>query len=96
MCATLDLTPRTLRTRLGGLFVFVPLMRNLRFAEVVRRAQLPGSAPIPAEQAVRTLLALKLLGKERKSHVMDLVADPGIAHFCRSQCRSQTFLFGIV
>jgi len=36
---------------------------------------------IPAEQAVRTLLALKLVGKERKSHVMDLVFDPGIALF---------------
>jgi len=36
---------------------------------------------IPAEQAVRTLLALKLVGKERKSHVMDLVSDPGIALF---------------
>jgi hypothetical protein len=77
----LDLTPRTFRTRLGGLFVFVPLMRDLRLAEVVRQAQLPGSALIPAEQAVRTLLALKLVGKERKSHVMDLVADEGIALF---------------
>jgi hypothetical protein len=36
---------------------------------------------IPAEQAVRTLVALKLLGKERTSHVMDLVADEGIAVF---------------
>jgi len=36
---------------------------------------------IPAEQAVRTLLALKLIGKERKSHVMDLVFDEGIALF---------------
>jgi hypothetical protein len=36
---------------------------------------------IPAEQAIRTLLALKLLGKERKSHVMDLVSDEGIALF---------------
>jgi hypothetical protein len=78
---TLDLTPRTFRTRLGGLFVFVPLMRDLRLTEVVRQAQLPGSAMIPAEQALRTLLALKLVGKERKSHVMDLVADEGIALF---------------
>lgn len=77
----LDLAPRTFRTRLGGLFVFVPVMRDLRLAEVVRQAQLPGSALIPAEQAVRTLLALKLVGKERKSHVMDLVADEGIALF---------------
>ena len=36
---------------------------------------------IPAQQAVRTLLALKLLGAERKSHVMDLVFDPAIALF---------------
>ena len=78
---TLDLQPRTFRTRLGGLFVFVPLMRELRLPEVVRQAKLPGTAMIPAEQAVRTLLALKLVGKERKSHVMDLVADDGIALF---------------
>jgi hypothetical protein len=36
---------------------------------------------IPAEQVVRSLLALKLVGKERTSHVMDLVDDPGIALF---------------
>jgi hypothetical protein len=36
---------------------------------------------IPAEQAVRSLLGLKLIGKERKSHVMDLVFDEGIAIF---------------
>jgi len=77
----LDCAPRSFRTRLGGLFVFVPLMRELRLREVVRQAQLPGTKMIPAEQAVRTLLALKLLGKERKSHVMDLVADEGIALF---------------
>lgn len=77
----LDLVPRAFRTRLGGLFVFVPLMRTLRLPEVVQQAQLPGSTMIPAEQAVRTLLALKLVGKERKSHVMDLVADEGIALF---------------
>ena len=77
----LNLAPRSFRTRLGGLFVFVPVLRDLRLAEVVQQAQLPGSAMIPAEQAVRTLLALKLVGTERKSHVMDLVADEGIALF---------------
>jgi hypothetical protein len=78
---TLDLEPRSFRTRLGGLFVFLPLLRDLRLADVVRQARLPGSVLIPAEQAVRTLLALKLVGKERTSHVMDLVADEGIALF---------------
>ncbi len=77
----LDLEPRSFRTRLGGLWFFVPLMRDIRLAEVLSHADLPGSIPIPAEQAVRTLLALKLVGKERKSHVMDLVYDEGIALF---------------
>src|SRR3954453_18795292 len=77
----LSLEPRSFRTRLGALWFFVPLMRDIRLAEVLRRADLPGSIPIPAEQAVRTLLALKLVGKERKSHVMDLVYDEGIALF---------------
>src|SRR5439155_26638898 len=78
---TLSLEPRSFRTRLGGLWLFVPLMRDIRLAEVLSKADLPGSIPIPAEQAVRTLLALKLIGKERKSHVMDLVFDEGIALF---------------
>src|SRR5215831_15905493 len=59
----LNLEPRSFRTRLGGLWFFVPLMRDIRLAEVLGRADLPGSIPIPAEQAVRTLLALKLIGK---------------------------------
>ncbi len=36
---------------------------------------------IPAAQAVRSLLALKLLGTERKRPVMDWVFDPAIALF---------------
>ncbi len=78
---TLSLEPRSFRTRLGGLFLFVPLLHTIRLAEVLRQANLPGSAMIPAEQALRTLLALKLIGTERTSHVMDLVCDPGIALF---------------
>jgi hypothetical protein len=77
----LDLQPRSFRTALGGLFLFIPLMKDIRFDEVLRQADLPGSVMIPAEQALRTLLALKLVGRERKSHVMDLVCDPGIALF---------------
>ena len=36
---------------------------------------------VPALQAVRSLLALKLIGKERKSHVMNLLFDDGLALF---------------
>lgn len=54
-------------------------MRGIDLSSVLAAVDLPGSAMIPAEQAVRMLLALKLIGKERKSHVMDLVFDQGIA-----------------
>jgi hypothetical protein len=77
----LDLSPRSFRTRVGGLFLFVPLMERINLRSVLSKIDLPRSAMIPAEQAVRTLLAMKLIGKERKSHVMDLVFDDGIALF---------------
>jgi len=77
----LSLEPRSFRTRLGGLFLFVPLMKHIRLAEVLRHTDLPGSQMVPAEQALRSLLALKIVGTERKSHVMDLVCDQGLALF---------------
>lgn len=77
----LNLSPRSFRTRVGGLFFFVPLMAGLDLSGVLSELDLPGSGMIPAEQAVRTLLAMKLIGQERKSHVMDLVFDEGIALF---------------
>ena len=77
----LDLSPRSFRTRFGGLFLFVPLMRSLDLGQVARQTHLPASKMIPAQQALRSLLALKLVGKERKSHVMDLVFDQGLALF---------------
>lgn len=77
----LSLTPRTFRTRAAGLFLFVPLMHGLDLAEVARDAALPGTKMIPAEHALRSLLALKLIGRERKSHVMSMVLDEGLALF---------------
>jgi hypothetical protein len=77
----LSLDPRGFRTRMAGLFLFVPLMRHLDLAQLAEEAGLPGSKMIPAEQALRSFLALKLIGKERKSHVMNLVFDKGLALF---------------
>src|ERR1700682_5589844 len=56
----LDLQPRTLHTKFGGLFLFLPLLAQLPFDRLVRQAGFPGSAQIPAPQALRSLLALKL------------------------------------
>ena len=69
-------------TRCGGMFLFLPDMVRLRLDEVATRSKLPGSKMIPPAHALRCALALKLWSIERKSHVMALVTDPGLALFC--------------
>jgi hypothetical protein len=77
------LTPGTqFVTRLGGLFLFLPDLVRLAVETLAVAAKLPGSQMIPAPHALRATLALKLWSIERKSHVMALVADPGLALFC--------------
>ena len=77
----LDLSPCSFRTPLAGLFLFLPLLDRIDLQAVVTTARLPSSQMIPAAQAVRSLLTLKLFGAERKSRVMDLVTDWAIALF---------------
>lgn len=74
-----SLANRTFTTHAGGLFLLLPLLVRAEIDEVVRGCDLPGSKMIPAEHAVRSALVLKLLGKSRRSHVMDLVFDEGVA-----------------
>lgn len=77
------LAPETqFTTRLGGLFLFLPDLVRLHLETLATSARLPGSVMIPAPHALRAALALKLWSIERKSHVMALVADPGLALFC--------------
>jgi hypothetical protein len=68
-------------TQLGGLFLFLPWLVECDWARLVQEAQFPGTKMIPAVPATLCLLALKLCSRERKSHVMDLVFDPGLALF---------------
>ena len=68
-------------TRCGGLFLFLPELVRLDLDALAHAARLPGSKMIPAAHALRACLALKLWSIERKSHVMSLVADPGLALF---------------
>lgn len=75
------LSPCEFTTRLGGLFLFIPDLVRLNTDTLADRAKLPGSRMIPATHALRTSLALKLWAIERKSHVMALVADQGLALF---------------
>jgi len=75
------LEPRKFTTRCGGLFLFIPDLVRLDAEKLVLSASLPGSKMIPAGHALRCCLALKLWSIERKSHVMPMVADEGLALF---------------
>lgn len=78
---TFSLSPRRFFTRCGGLFLFLPQLVRLPSEVLAQAARLPGSKMIPPAHALRACLALKLWSLERKSHVMPLVADEGLALF---------------
>jgi hypothetical protein len=75
----LDLSPRRIRTQFGGLFLFLPYLVQIGFDRIIDAVELPGSKMIPAAHAMRALLALKLFGNARHSHVMSSVMDEGLA-----------------
>jgi len=77
----LDLTPRGFRTRFGGLFFFLPWLRAANLDQLLARSGFPGSQMVPPGCAMRSLLALKLFGNARHSHVMSSVLDEGLALF---------------
>jgi hypothetical protein len=77
----LDLTPRHFRTKFGGLFLFLPWLVSAGLDKLLAPGGFPGSKMVPAACAVRSLLALKLFGNARHSHVMSSVLDEGLALF---------------
>jgi len=72
---------RTLRSRTAGIFLFVPLLTQLGFDRLVTAAGYPGSKMIPAASALLSLLVLKLLDKERRSHIDDFNCDEALGLF---------------
>jgi hypothetical protein len=78
----LKLTPgHTCYTRVAGIFLFLPLLARLRFDQLVADAGYAGSEMIPAFSALLSLLALKLLDKERRSHIDDFNFDEAMGLF---------------
>ena len=63
------------------MFLFWPLLAGLRFDKLVKAAGYPGSKRVPAASALLGLLALKLLDKERLSHIDDFNADAALGLF---------------
>jgi Transposase DDE domain len=77
----LDLSPRHFRTQFGGLFLFVPYLVQIPLEQMLQQCGFPGTKQLPAAEAMRSLLALKLFGSARHSHVMSSVFDEGLALF---------------
>jgi len=77
----LNLEPRRFRTKFGGLFLFLPYLAEIPFDKMLQQAGFPGTKMVPAGHAMRSLLALKLFGSGRYSHVMSDVLDEGLALF---------------
>jgi Transposase DDE domain len=77
----LSLEPRSFRTRFGGLFLFVPFLTQIPLRQMLDKLCFPASRMVPADAALRSLLALKLYGNARHSHIMSSVFDEGLALF---------------
>jgi hypothetical protein len=65
----------------AGVFLFLPLLARLGFDALTDRAGYPGSRMVPADAALLSLLALKLLDKERRSHISDFNFDEALGLF---------------
>jgi transposase-like protein len=73
--------PARADTRLAGLLLTVPDLVGLDLPGLARTAGYPGTSVIPAASWLLSLLALKLTGTRRVSHVDDLLTDPASALF---------------
>ena len=75
------LAPRQIHTQFGGVFLFLPYLARIPFDQILQKAGFPGTKMVPAGSAMRSLLALKLFGNARHSHIMSSVFDEGPALF---------------
>ena len=73
--------PDRAETKVAGLLLAIPELVALDLPALVAQAGYPGTAVIPAVSYLLSLLALKLTGIRRVSHVDDLAADPGAGLF---------------
>jgi transposase-like protein len=73
--------PERCQAKHAGLLLAVPDLVALDLPALVAAAGYPGTSVIPAVGYLLSLLALKLTGVRRVSHVDDLAADPGAGLF---------------
>jgi transposase len=69
------------KTAYGGVFLFIPMIMDMRLDKIFNQVGFYGSKQIPRLNYLMSFLALKLIGKERLSHVNDLNFDYGLGTF---------------
>jgi transposase len=71
----------SIQTAHAGLFLLIPELAALDLPGLVEAAGWPSTSQLPAIRSVLSLLALKLSGRRRRSHVRNVVHDPALGLF---------------
>jgi transposase len=74
-------TQGSIQTEHAGLFLLVPELVALDLPGLVKAAGWPSTRQLPAIRSLLSLLALKLSGRRRRSHVRSVVHDPALGYF---------------
>src|SRR5450755_921956 len=71
----------SIQTAHAGLFLLIPELAALDLPGLVEAAGWPSTSQLAAIRSVLSLLALKLSGRRRRSHVRSVVHDPALGLF---------------
>jgi transposase len=74
-------TDGAIQTQYAGLFLLIPELVALDLPGLVKEAGWPSTSQLPAVRSILSLLALKLSGRRRRSHVRVVVHDPALGAF---------------
>lgn len=74
-------TSGAIQTQHAGLFLLVPQLIELDVPMLIEQAGWPSTSQLEATHSVLSLLALKLSGRRRRSHVASVVHDPALGMF---------------
>jgi hypothetical protein len=68
-------------TRYGGVFFFLPIIKELKLSYLIEKSGYPETEQLTALNYILSLIFLKLIDKERLSHINDLSLDSGAGLF---------------
>lgn len=77
----LNIEPFNIDVPACGIFFFIPYIIESGIIDIVKNCDLPESSSIDSTQACLSMLALKLIGNERLSHMDSYDHEPGLGLF---------------